>query len=78
MRRQQRFAEGRSLVADAVPAGEPSVQDLRTPHHCALLSMACAGLGNIAGTLVLALPSDQLGAQAIRSLLVGWIGHRAG
>jgi hypothetical protein len=65
-------------VADAVPAGEPFVSDLRNPHHSALLSTAGAGVGIMAGTLVLALASDQLGAQALRSLLVGWIGHRAG
>ena len=56
----------------------PLFSDPRTPHHWALLSMPGAGVGMIAGTLVLALASDQLGAEALRSLLVGWIGHRAG
>jgi hypothetical protein len=40
--------------------------------------MPGAGVGIIAGTLVLALASDQLGTQVLRSLLVGWIGRRAG
>ena len=55
----------------------PLLSDLRTPHHCALLSMPGAGVEIIADTLVRALASDQLGAQALRSLLVGWIGHQA-
>ena len=63
-------------MAVAVPAASPLFSDLRTPHHRALLSMAGAGVGIIAGTLDLALASDQLGAQALRRLLVGWIGHR--
>ena len=60
-------------MADAVPAAEPPGSDLRTPHAWALWAIAVAGLGIIAGTLVLTLASDQLGTQGLRSLLVGWI-----
>jgi hypothetical protein len=40
------------------------------------MSIAGAGVG-ITGTLDLALARDQLGAQALRTLLVGWITTRA-
>ena len=60
-------------MANAVPAAEPPGSDLRTPHAWALWAIAVAGLGIIAGTLVLTLASDQLGTQGLRSLLVGWI-----
>jgi len=60
-------------VANAVPAAEPPGSDLRTPHAWALWAIVVAGLGIIAGTLVLTLASDQLGTQGLRSLLVGWI-----
>ena len=57
-------------MAVAVPAASPLFSDLRTPHHRALLSRSTPA------PLVLALASDQLGAQSLRRLLVGWIGHR--
>ena len=60
-------------MADAVPAAEPLGSDLRTPHAWTLWAIAVAGIGIIAGTLVLTLASDQLGTEALRSLLVGWI-----
>jgi hypothetical protein len=78
VRRRQPFAGGRSLVGTRFVRASPLFSDLRTPHHGALLSMAGAGVGIIASTLVLALASDQLAAQALCSLLVGSIGHRAG
>jgi signal transduction histidine kinase len=60
-------------VADAVPAAEPLSSDLRAPHAWALWAIAVAGIGIIAGTLVLALASDQLDRLALQSLLVGWV-----
>jgi hypothetical protein len=48
-------------MADAVLRAGPLLSDLRTPHHSAPLSIAGAGVGIIAGILVLALGQQQHG-----------------
>ncbi len=60
-------------MVDAVPAAEPLGSDLRAPHAWALWAIAVAGIGIIAGTLVLALASNQLDRLGLQSLLVGWV-----